>query len=233
MWALIGSGTLEPTFHLKLLENSDPACRAWGVRAAGNFGKVSSAIREKVARLASDPSPDVQLQVAIASRKIKGLDALPVLSEVLEHCGQDKLIPSIAWNNLHPLLETDSATFVSSVTSKDRLSPALATLSPRMVERILSAREPDGASVAALIKFVADRDGERARECLSAVSSKLAALSEPVTLQLKAELKPVLQEFLSRETDTSFRSVRRPRDPSSKRRRTRRASSNLQTIPLR
>jgi len=144
----------------------------------------------------------VQLQVAIASRKINGLDALPILSEVLEHCGQDKLIPSIAWNNLHPLLETGSATFVSSVRSKERLSPALATLSPRMVERILSARKPDAASVAALVKFVADRDGQRARECLSAVSSKLTALSEPLTLELKAELKPVLQELLSRETDT-------------------------------
>ncbi|PYJ81179.1 MAG: hypothetical protein DME22_21770, partial [Verrucomicrobia bacterium] len=202
LWALIGSGALEPTFHLKVLAHSDPACRAWGVRAAGNFGKVSSAIREKVAALAHDPSADVQLQVAIASRKINGLDALPILSEVLEHCGQDKLIPSIAWNNLHPLLETGSATFVSSVRSKERLSPALATLSPRMVERILSARKPDAASVAALVKFVADRDGQRARECLSAVSSKLTALSEPVTLELKAELKPVLQELLSRETDT-------------------------------
>src|SRR5437016_4567539 len=58
LWALIGSGALEPAFHLKLLENSDPAYRAWGVRAAGNFGKVSSAIREKVARLASPTFAD-------------------------------------------------------------------------------------------------------------------------------------------------------------------------------
>src|SRR4029077_6157516 len=84
-----------------------------GVRAAGNFGNVSPAIRAQVAALARDSSPDVQLQVAIASRKIKTFDALPVLSDVLAHCGQDKLIPSIAWNNLHPLLETESARFVS------------------------------------------------------------------------------------------------------------------------
>ena len=58
LWTLIGSGALDPAFHLKLLENSDPACRAWGVRAAGNFGKVSSAIREKVARLASPTFAD-------------------------------------------------------------------------------------------------------------------------------------------------------------------------------
>ncbi len=90
---------------------------------------MSPAIREKVAELARDPSPDVQLQVAIASRKIKGFDALPVLSEVLSHCGQDKIIPSIAWNNLHPLLEIDSGPFVYLIWGKREWSPALATLS--------------------------------------------------------------------------------------------------------
>jgi len=56
----------------------------------------------------------VQLQVAIASRKINdGFDALPVLSDVLASCSHDTIIPSITWNNLHPLLETDSARFAS------------------------------------------------------------------------------------------------------------------------
>src|SRR6185503_18036686 len=135
LWALIGSGTLEPGFHLKLLADSDPAFRAWGVRAAGNFGAVSAAIQERVTAMARDPSADVQLQVAIASRKIKDFDAFPVLSDVLAHCGQDKIIPSIAWNNLHPQLETESGRFVSL---QKTLSPALAVLSPRIVDRILS-----------------------------------------------------------------------------------------------
>jgi putative heme-binding domain-containing protein len=212
LWALIGSGTLEPAFHLKVLEHADPAYRAWGVRAAGNFGNVTPAVRQKIAALARDPSPDVQLQIAIASRKIKGLDALPVLSDVLAHCGQDKLIPSIAWNNLHPLLETNSARFVSLILPKGGttqpakiqkdLSPALAALSPRIVERILSAQKPDVSAAATIIRFLADWDDDRAKECLSVVSSKLGELSEPVTDRLRAELKPVLLEFLARETDT-------------------------------
>jgi hypothetical protein len=53
----------------------------------------------------------VQLQVAIASRKIENLDALPVLVDVLTHCGHDKLIPAIVWPNLHPLLETNGCAF--------------------------------------------------------------------------------------------------------------------------
>src|SRR5215510_7814190 len=75
LWALIGSGTLEPVFHLKVLAHADPAYRAWSVRAAGNFVQVSRAIREKIATLARDPSPDVQLQVAIAARKLEDFDA--------------------------------------------------------------------------------------------------------------------------------------------------------------
>ena len=80
LWVLIGSGSLEPSFHERLLAHDDATFRAWAVRAAGNFGKVTDAIRERVIALARDPSPDVQLQVAIASRKIEGCDALPVLS---------------------------------------------------------------------------------------------------------------------------------------------------------
>src|SRR5207302_338065 len=94
LWALIGGGALEHGFHARLLTNSDPAFRAWAVRAAGNQGNVLSGLRERLAALARDPSPEVQLQVAIASRKIEGCDALAVLLEVLEHCGQDKIIPA-------------------------------------------------------------------------------------------------------------------------------------------
>ena len=50
LWALVGTGSLEPAFHARLLTHSDSAYRAWGVRAAGNFGKVGQAIREKVVR---------------------------------------------------------------------------------------------------------------------------------------------------------------------------------------
>src|SRR5262249_28579894 len=32
LWALIGTGSLEPAFHARLLTHADPAYRAWGVR---------------------------------------------------------------------------------------------------------------------------------------------------------------------------------------------------------
>ncbi len=41
--------------------------------------RVEPAIRESVVELARDPSPDVRLQVAIAARKIEGIEPLPIL----------------------------------------------------------------------------------------------------------------------------------------------------------
>src|SRR5207244_2267903 len=54
LWALIGGGPLEPGFHARLLTNSDPAFRAWAVRAAGNQAKISSDLRAGIAALARD-----------------------------------------------------------------------------------------------------------------------------------------------------------------------------------
>jgi putative heme-binding domain-containing protein len=199
LWALIGAGALDPAFHLKVLAHSDSTYRAWGVRAAGNFGDVSSAIRERIAALARDSSPEVQLQIVIASRKVNDLDALPVLSEVLAHCGHDKLIPSVAWNNLHPLLETNGARFVSLIGSREPMSPALTALSPRIVGRMLNASTLDAHAVAALVRLAANQDGECAKECLSAVSAQLAALSDSSVAQLKSALQPELEYLLGRE----------------------------------
>src|SRR5207249_3778520 len=69
LWALVGTGSLEPEFHACVLAHPDPAYRAWGVRAAGNFRRVGRPIRERVVALARDQAPDVQLQVTIAARK--------------------------------------------------------------------------------------------------------------------------------------------------------------------
>ncbi len=142
LWSLVGTGRLEEPFHLALLENDDPGIRAWGVRAAGNFGKVSPAIVEKVKAAAGDASPDVQLQVAIAARKIEGVDAIPLLVDVLTKCGDDALIPHIVWQNLHPLLEDHSEQFLALAKNYDlKETPNLANIMPRVLDRIVAGKK--------------------------------------------------------------------------------------------
>jgi putative heme-binding domain-containing protein len=207
LWVLIGSGSLEPSFHVRLLAHDDAAFRAWAVRAAGNFGKVTPEVRDGVVALARDPSPDVQLQVAIASRKIADCNALPVLAAVLARCGNDKVIPAIAWQNLHPLLESEGARFLNLLRTESSLGtpPALATLLPRIMERILHARHPDAATVAALLEFAAERAADRAPQCIAIISTNLVALNDSQLAQLKQELRPTVEKLLNDPRSANYR----------------------------
>ncbi len=142
LWSLVGTGQLDPSFHLQILGNSDPSIRAWGVRTAGNMRENTESVKGKIESMATDSSPDVQLQVAIAARKIQGVDPLPLLVAVLRNCGDDELIPHIVWQNLHPLLDDKGAKFLGHIRQFDlKKNPNLARIMPRVTERILAGKK--------------------------------------------------------------------------------------------
>lgn len=177
LWVLIGAGDLAPEFHAQLLAADDSVLRSWGVRAAGNAAEIEAPLREKIARLAGDPSADVRLQVAIAARKIHGIEPTPVLMKVLEHSGEDKLLPHIVWQNLHPLLEKDSAPFLAAVDTLDAQKvPALREIMPRAIDRILAAPKPDPLTIAKVFARLSsgDRpDASLAGKCLSVLRERV------------------------------------------------------------
>jgi putative heme-binding domain-containing protein len=179
--------------------------RAWGVRYAANRTAVHPSLRDKLSGLARDRSADVQLQVAIASRKIKEVDALAILADVLVHCGQDKLMPAIVWPNLHPLLETEAWRFASLVKDTKPLPPAVATLMPRILDRILSAPTPDTAAVAALLSQTIERNPNLAANCIAAISAKAGGLNDATLAQLRTQLGPALQKLLDDPKPTPLR----------------------------
>ena len=200
LWTLIGSGSLTPHFHQRLLAHDDATFRAWAARAAGNFGTVAPQIRERVIALSRDPSPDVQLQVAIASRKIKDCDALPVLVDVLAQCSHDKLMPAIVWPNLHPLLETNSVRFAGLAIKTTAPSPAFATLMPQIIERTLSANPPGAKAAALFLEHALQRAPERAPDCIAAVSAKISGFNDAQLADLKKHLQPVLEKANASKT---------------------------------
>jgi putative heme-binding domain-containing protein len=194
LWTLIGTGGLEPEFHLELLRHSETVFRAWAVRAAGDRRVVEPAIRDAVARLAHDPSRDVQLQVAIAAPKIEGLDPLPVLVDVLSACGDDRLIPAIAWQNLHGLLPVSGRRFVQLIGQLDLAkTPAAAKLLPRAIDRILGEHNADVRPVAEILERLLGHDGERGRECLAVIAERLKEMPAARKACLKNELQPVIR----------------------------------------
>jgi putative heme-binding domain-containing protein len=208
LWTLISTFELETDQHLQLLAHADPTFRAWGVRAAGDIDagslkKLDQRVRDKVAALVNDSSRDVQLQVAIAARKIQGLDPVLTLMTALANCGDDPLIPHIVWQNLHPLLESEGELFVTLATKMDAAkSPGIREVLPRAIDRILAAEKPNPVAIATLFAVLAQ--GERpnpavAGKCLATLAERvqshelageqLAALQD----KLQAPLAKVLQ----------------------------------------
>lgn len=208
LWSLIGTGRLEAAFHQELLAHKDPGYRAWGIRAAGNFQKVDAAICDKVVSLARDPAPDVQLQAAIAARKLERVDPIPLLIQVLSACGEDPLIPSIVWQNLHPLLEERSEAFLQLVEKADlSRSAALAGILPRVIERILANRQPNPAAIGTMLRLLAegkDANPAVARQALAALAAKVQTgeITDSQLPALRDQLQPVVRHLLAGKSDS-------------------------------
>ncbi len=208
LWSLVGTGALEPGFHRQVLELPDAGLRAWGVRAAGNFRQVDATIREKVVSLAADPDRDVQLQVAIAARKLAGVDPMPILLEVLSQCGDDVLIPHIVWQNLHPLLEEQGDAFVEQVRKIElKRSPNLIGLMPRVIDRILGRRNHDAGPIVGLLAMLTagrNADHDAAGKGLAALATRIqdGEIAGARLQSLKEGLGPILQASQADQPDS-------------------------------
>jgi putative membrane-bound dehydrogenase-like protein len=178
LWSIIGGSVVNPDLYVRLLDHKDPGFRAWAVRALGNTGTVDPEVRNKIVSLAMDQSPDVQLQVAIALTKLRGMETNRVfraLLLVLDNCGDDKLIPAIVWQNLHPRLTDGMAAFLPAARKMDWKTGNVGRLMPRVVDRALALKDMDGELAAGLLVTAAltDKSGAAFAECLSVMAEKI------------------------------------------------------------
>jgi putative membrane-bound dehydrogenase-like protein len=221
--ARLGSGPLGTEFHAKLLADSDPAVRAWGVRAVGNARalppterelrstrdevgrapvparEVGRPIEEAVVALADDPSPDVALQVAIAARKLPTADAVRLLARVLRRPSDDGLIPHIVWENLHPTLPHGWKEFVKEIDGVDLArAPMLAKVMPRVASVIPLEGLPD--FLGSVLKSE-PLPIELARSCLASTRARLNGLGakDEALEEVRDELLEVLRDHIGRK----------------------------------
>ena len=198
--ARIGSGPFEPPFHIKLLTHYDAVFRAWGVRAAGNQGKVTGPIRELVFGLANDLWPEVRLQVAIASRKLAEVDPLPLLLDVQRSSSHDPLIARIVWQNLLPQVEDRQAELAKRLEDRTELGLGLSRLIPRTVERLLGSPKADAQVIATLL--AASRDDASTVSAFDLILERFRDRSLPPAFEesLRARMKITL-DSLNRRPD--------------------------------
>jgi hypothetical protein len=94
------------------LRDQKTLIRSWACAPPATQSKnLRSVAKTRVFELRNDPSPQVRLQVAIAAAKQESIPTIPTLVAVLAQAGDDPLVPRIVWQNLHPLLEKQTAEF--------------------------------------------------------------------------------------------------------------------------
>ena len=135
-------------------------------------------MRGKIAALAADAGPDVKLQVAIAARKIEGVEPSPVLAEVLRDLWRRPADSRHCLAKLAPLLERQSDEFLRAVRDTHlAASPGLARFMPRVLEWSLTAREfrcrADCRGAVPLWHGGRGADLDVARRCLVLIASKI------------------------------------------------------------
>jgi putative membrane-bound dehydrogenase-like protein len=194
LWALIGRGPLDPRFHVKLLSHNEPAFAAWGIRAAGSKGKVEPAVLKSVLDKRHHSSPESQLQLAIAARKLAGVDPLPILVDVYLR-SRDPLIPHIVWQNVYPLLEERQLDLARLLVQAGRIEHTPDGLVPRVIERILDCHTVEPEAVRVLIsRGFADGD---IRRILDLLASRIRQHGLPPAVQdvVRQDIAKVLDEI--------------------------------------
>lgn len=200
---LMAADAIEDDVLHTLLSNSDAVFQARAVRAAGDTASLSEETRRLVFELRNDPSPQVRLQVAIAATKQPLIPTIPTLVAVLAQAGNDPLLPRIVWQNLHPLLEKQTAEFVAEIQKAEDPNKSgsypqpIIDLLPRAADRILSTPKPDTLAVAEMVKILlaGEATDEAADRCLQLLTARIR--SGEITGESLASIEKDLEESLS------------------------------------
>ena len=193
-----------------------PVAKAWVVRSAADLDTLPKPISDAIFELRNDPSPQVRLQVAIAAAKQESIPTIPTLVAVLAQAGDDPLVPRIVWQNLHPLLEKQTAEFVAEVLTlraadSGSFPKPVIDLLPRAADRILSTSKPDTLAVAELVKLLLSTEAtdESADRCLQLLTARIRSGEitgdslDSIRKELEASLKSAMKANASRPSTLS------------------------------
>jgi putative membrane-bound dehydrogenase-like protein len=201
LWAFLGSDTMDIDMALTLMRHHDATFRAWGVRGFTLRSNQYANYSKQIAPFAKDPSPDVKLQVAIAARKLGDIDPIPVLLDILAHCGDDKLIPHIVWQNLHPLLASNPQGFLRALNGR-AIEGNVAEMMPRIVDRLLAVKDLSPETLSGLVVSLGSgkKSAQACGKCLETLRVKIQTgeLAGARLEALRKEFLPALVVMMER-----------------------------------
>ncbi|MCC7421082.1 MAG: c-type cytochrome [Planctomycetaceae bacterium] len=191
----------------------DPVIKAWGARLLSHDPRMRKLSSDAVARVDwrhhSVEHPSVRLQ------RIVGLSKLTFNESVLEgylwhlsQAGDDRIIPQIVWQNLHPRLDDHSTALVTMLQKSGYLdSRPVIDMMPRIIDRLLSRMDGDYSNVATLFQILAQRNKSHltaAKLCLVSIAQRVQSgeIQARSLHALKEKLSPDLTKILEGDAES-------------------------------
>jgi putative membrane-bound dehydrogenase-like protein len=193
-----------------LRKSEDPTLKGWAIRQEMNDrllrDRMAGSLKERGhAYSDAELPPQQRVHAVIALAKLP--TSSPVVMEGLLHhlsrAADDPLIPHIVWRSLHPRLEEQGGELIRLLQSERYLDGLVAAgLIPRVVDRLLSRRDPDFTSVVSLLELARGMKNRRAivGEILGAISERVQTrqISGEALAELKQLISPDLRELVAR-----------------------------------
>ncbi len=168
LWGLYAIGAFDDKVAEKAIENKNPWVRHWGIRLAGESGKVSNRLLTKLTQLAkTEPSPKVRLQLASTCQRLKDQDVLPLLHNLMTHKEdvEDRFLPLMVWLAYEPRITSKVNSSLEWLKENASGNPlVLQEIVPRTLRRLVATRKKE--NLAACVEFLAVVDSEVRRKAL-------------------------------------------------------------------
>jgi len=170
IWALHVTGSLDAVVAERLLDDPDPAVRAWAIQLANETGGVPLESRLGTYRrlAAEDPSPVVRLALASALQRIPADARWEVCEALVAHSedADDHNLPLMNWYAIEPLVPLDPARAVALAAAS-----RIPTVSRFIVRRAAS----EEACYEALVAGLATADSPSRKWMLGEIVAALSA----------------------------------------------------------
>ena len=213
LFSMIGPRTHISKMSQGSIDHSDPAISCWHGRwrvAQPDFDR-NSLLEKNMDRVLDPGKYDESGAMWMRNMQPRSLlIACVVLSQgeyhpalfaqwlgAIESHQDDQLIPQVAWQNLHPLLENHADDFLMVLEKSKFLGQSsIAKLMPRFAARILARKQFNADEIAKLLALLVEKDNddcrEAARSLLYAIadSSQTGGFDAPKREALAAALAP-------------------------------------------
>jgi putative membrane-bound dehydrogenase-like protein len=210
LWALHVSGGLDDNTALELLDHPVPGVRAWTARLLGDDGRMTPALRSRLASLAaSETDPSVRAQLASSCQRWHAADALPILDRLLAHSEDlhDEHIPLLLWWAIERQMQEDRAGVVDLIATREADGgPLVRDVILERVGRLLASESSSGdLGACARLLSVAPGDNQRMRLLAGMEKGFEGRRLDRVPAPLEGPLKSMWESAGDRPSSTLLR----------------------------